>query len=30
MAFITWDEGFAAMEPVADYVFSTLAVVEGQ
>lgn len=25
VAFITWNEGFAAMEPVADYVFSTLA-----
>lgn len=25
VAFITWNEGFAAMEPVADYVFGTLA-----
>lgn len=24
VSFITWNEGFAAMEPVADYVFSTL------
>jgi hypothetical protein len=28
VAFITWNEGFAAMEPVADYVFSTLRRVE--
>lgn len=28
VAFITWNEGFAAMEPVADYVFSTLQRVE--
>ncbi len=28
VAFITWNEGFAAMEPVADYVFGTLRRVE--
>lgn len=28
VAFITWNEGFAAMEPVADYVFGTLAVAQ--
>lgn len=28
VAFITWNEGFAAMEPVADYVFTTLQRVE--
>ncbi len=28
VAFITWNEGFATMEPVADYVFSTLQRVE--
>jgi len=28
VAFITWNEGFAAMEPLADYVFSTLRRVE--
>jgi hypothetical protein len=28
VAFITWNEGFEAMEPVADYVFGTLRGVE--
>ncbi len=28
VAFITWNEGFGAMEPVADYVFGTLRRVE--
>jgi hypothetical protein len=28
VAFITWNEGFPAMEPVADYVFGTLRLVE--
>lgn len=28
VAFITWNEGFTAMEPVADYVFGSLARVE--
>ena len=30
VAFITWNDGFPAMEPVADYVFDTLRLASGR